>query len=245
MSEQFMAPAPVTDSLLAQLAVLYRCVPHGTELSIGSHTRLDRNYLDQLAELVERIDAPWFSDHLCLTEAGGYRLGHLAPIQWSQESAQHIARRVRDVESHVGRTLLLENLAYDFVLPGELTEPQFLTSVVDLSGCHLLLDIANVYINSVNHHFDAADFVESLPLERVVQLHVAGGQWRQGILEDSHSSAVPDQVWELARHVISLTPISAVLVERDTDFPADLSELLRDVAMAQQAMVTEPQMWSG
>jgi uncharacterized protein len=230
---------PITRRSRAEAAVLaagFPCVPHGVELSLGSPGDVDGEYVAQVAELVSILNAPWFSDHLCFTRAAGMRLGHLTPMPWTVRTAEMIAAKARLVQRAVGRPLLLENITYGFALGGELTEAQFIELVLEKADCWLLLDVTNVYTNSVNHGFDPHEFLDQVPLDRVVQIHLAGGQMMDGVLEDSHDRPVPEPVWELLEHVASRTTIRAVNVERDASFPSDFDELLSEVARARQVL---------
>jgi uncharacterized protein (UPF0276 family) len=232
ITENFMPLTAARRDLLTDLATRFSCVPHGTELSIGTVGPVDGSYLEQVAEIASVASAPWFSDHLCFTTAGGFRLTHLTPVQWTREMASLIAAKARQVQDTVGLPFLLENITYTFVLPGELSEAEFIEAVMEQSGCYLLLDVTNVYTNARNLGFDAMEFLTMIPLERVVQLHVAGGQWEDGVLLDSHDSPVPAEVWPLVGYVMDHAPVRGILVERDANFPADFAELLRDVDRA-------------
>lgn len=235
-TDQFL---PLTGERLERLERLsagWQCVPHGLELSIGGDARLDDGYLDRVAQVVGALDSPWFSDHLCFSEAGGVRLGHFAPLPWTREVALRVARRARLVQERVGRPLLLENITYSFTLGGELTEAQFIETVVEQADCRLLLDVTNVYTNAVNHGFDPVGFLDAIPLERVVQLHVAGGRHVDGAVLDSHDSPVPEEVWELVDHVVARSPVRGILVERDDAFPPDFGELRGELDRARSAL---------
>ena len=235
-TDQFLPLTGERRERLGRLSAGWRCVPHGLELSVGGDAREDDGYLDQVAKVVAALDAPWFSDHLCFSDAGGVRLGHFAPLPWTREAALRVAERARRAQDHVGRPLLLENITYEFSLGGDLTEAQFIETVVDNAGCGLLLDVTNVHTNAVNHGFDAVAFLDAIPLERVVQLHVAGGRRVDGRLLDSHDSPVPEEVWELVDHVTARAPVRGILVERDDLFPADFGELLGEVGRARSAL---------
>jgi hypothetical protein len=195
----------------------------------------------QIREIAEIVDAPWVSDHFCFTSARGIQLGHLAPVQWTKHNAALMARNAQLVRREIGRPLLLENITYHFVIPGELSEGQFITRVLEESDCYLLLDATNTFTNATNLKFDPLERLASFPLDRVQQLHVAGGTWEDGILSDSHDSVVPDEVWHLVRHVAHRTPIPAVLLERDASFPEDFSEIACDMRNARAAMTIQPQ----
>lgn len=218
------------------LAADFPCVPHGVELSLGTPGDIDHGYVEQVAELVAILDAPWFSDHLCFTQAGGMRLGHLTPVPWTRETAEMMAAKARRVQAAVGHPLLLENITYGFTLGGDLSEPQFIELVLEKADCWLLLDVTNVYTNSVNHHFDPHDFLDAIPLDRVIQVHLAGGQVADGVLEDSHDRPVPEPVWELLAHVAGRADVRAVSVERDDSFPADFGELVSEITRARDML---------
>lgn len=232
VAESFLPLSPRRRDLLAELTDAFPCVPHSTELSLGSDSPVDPRLVEQLAELAELVDAPWISDHFCFTTAGGVHLGHLAPVQWTEANAISMADKARAVSRQAGRPLLLENIAYDFVIPGDLSEAAFITAVLEQSDCYLLLDVANVYTNATNLGFGALDALDAFPIHRLRQMHVAGGKWEDGVLADSHDAPVPEEVWELVRHTASRTTIPAVLLERDADFPDDFGEILADLDRA-------------
>jgi uncharacterized protein (UPF0276 family) len=235
IAEDFLPLSERRRDLLLQLAERFRCVLHCTELSLGSAGPVDRAQLADLTRLADLVDSPWVSDHFCFTSAGGVRLGHLAPVQWTRESAAAMAAKAKQVTAAVGRPFLLENIAYNFVIPGELTEPQFITSVLEDSDCHLLLDVTNVYTNATNLGFDPVAHIDELPLHRLGQLHVAGGTWLDGVLVDSHDAPVPAEVWPLVCRVAGRTTVPAAMLERDASFPADFGEILGDLRRARDA----------
>jgi uncharacterized protein (UPF0276 family) len=232
ITEDFLPLTPARRELLAELTGTFRCVPHGTELSIGSAEPVDVRYLDQVTGVVDAVSAPWFSDHLCFTTAGGFRLAHLTPIQWTREMAALVAAKARQIQAAVGRPFLLENITYGFILPGELSEAEFIESVLDQSGCYLLLDVTNVYTNATNFGFDPMEFLRRIPLDRVMQLHVAGGQWEDGVLMDSHDAPVPEEVWPLVEFAAAHAPVRGILIERDTNFPENIGDLFTEVDRA-------------
>lgn len=234
--EDFLPLSTRRREVLRQLAERFSCVPHCTELSVGSDAPIDQMLIEQVSEVATLVDAPWISDHFCFTTAGGVRLGHLAPVQWTHANASAMAVKARHVSRAVGRPFLLENIAYNLVIPGELTEAQFITSVLEDSDCYLLLDVTNVHTNATNLGFGEIELIDKLPLHRLRQMHVAGGTWQDGILVDSHDAQVPERVWELVRHVASRVTIPAILLERDAAFPADFGEILDDIQHARSAL---------
>ncbi|WP_328972503.1 DUF692 domain-containing protein [Streptomyces sp. NBC_00239] len=192
-------------------------IPHGIEMSIGTvgDDSRWRTYLAELATVVEAFDAPWFSDHLCFTRTSTAELGTLMPVPRTREMARHVADRARMAMDVVGRPFLLENIAYHFSWGDELTEAQFVTEVVERSGCHLLLDLTNLTYNAENHRFDPRTFIDSIPYQRVLQVHLAGGVEQEGTYYDTHSMPVPTAVWSLLGDLLARHPVPAVMLERD------------------------------
>ncbi|GLW10383.1 UPF0276 protein [Microtetraspora sp. NBRC 13810] len=227
------APADLREEL-GELAGRFPVVPHGVEMSIGSAGEVDGVYLDALAALVDEIDAPWFSDHLCFTRTEDVLLGLLAPLPRTRDVARELGRKARRVQDAVGRPFLLENITYYVDLATPLTEAQFIAEVMEHCDCHLLLDLANLDINARNHGFDPLGFLDVIPVERVAQVHLAGGiDGVAGEMSlDSHGAAVPERVWELLDELLSRTAVPATLIERDQNFPDDPAELLADLDRA-------------
>jgi uncharacterized protein len=196
-------------------------LPHGVALNVGGPDPLDADYLAGLQALVERVDAPFFSDHLCYTRLGGAHLYELLPLPFCAEAVEHVVPRVREVQARVGRPFLLENPSYYARMPGgSLAEADFLRHVVEEADCGLLLDVNNVYVNACNHGYDPRAFVDALPLERVGQIHLAGHEQRPEVLIDTHGAPVRDEVWSLYRHVLERTGPVPTLIEWDQDIPS-------------------------
>lgn len=230
-ADRFLNEPSLMDTLVA-LKACFPVVPHCLEMSVGSDAPLDLGYLTKIATIADAVDAPWVSDHLCMTNEGGHQLGTLAPIERSRERARNAAAKAKQAQELLGRLLLLENITYYVDMPGELTEAQFLAEVLEQSGCGLLLDLENVRVNAANHGYDPYEFLESLPLERIVQVHVAGSEPYPGIALDTHSASVSDECLALLSHLTDLVSLRGVLIERDDEFPDDFSELLTDVERA-------------
>jgi uncharacterized protein (UPF0276 family) len=205
---------------LERIAADYPLVLHGVGLSIGSSDPLDRRYLDELKALRDRFGARWVSDHVAWCGVNG-RHGHdLYPVPFTEESLMHIARRVHQVQDVLEAPLVLENPSTYLRFAGAtLSEADFLAALLEEADAGLLLDVNNVYVNAYNHGFDAFDYIERLPLERVVQFHVAGHSQADGYLADTHSGAVVPGVWQLLLHAFQRGARGAVLVEWDADIP--------------------------
>jgi uncharacterized protein len=162
-------------------------VTHGINLSIGSTDDLNSEYLSKLKKLLDLIDAPWFSDHLCFTSCDGIYMHDLLPLPRSKEAINLIAEKVKRVQEIIGRPFLLENISYYMNVPGsEMNDSQFLAEVLEKADCGLLLDVNNVYVNSLNHNFDPYHYLDQIPLERTVQIHVAGHKQGSEYVIDTH-----------------------------------------------------------
>jgi uncharacterized protein (UPF0276 family) len=235
VAEHYLQGPPDRWEELDQLASVFPVLPHGIGLSIGTQAPLDAEYVRDVARLVERVRAPWYSEHLAYTQASGVQIGHLAPLPFSEEAVQAVARNVREWRDVAGVPLLLENIAYLVSIPGEMTEAQFITEVLDRTGCGLLLDLHNLYANARNHGYDAIEFLNAIPLERVRQVHIAGGHDEGGYRIDSHSAPAPPEVWGLLRWLAARIQIEAAVVEWDVALPP-FETLLAEVEMAAQLM---------
>lgn len=205
---------------LELLAERFTLIPHALNLSLGSAEGVDQVYLDKLARLVNRLDPPWWSEHLSYTRAGGVDIGHLAPTPFNEHSIAALARNVAEVKSAISAPLILENITYMLAAPfARMDEAEFLAEALRRTDCGLLLDVTNLHINASNHVYDPREFLKKLPLERVVQLHFVGGHRHGEALIDSHSRATPEEVWELMDEVMSLAPLKGAILERDENLP--------------------------
>jgi uncharacterized protein (UPF0276 family) len=228
--ENHMSRGGYIPAALARVRDRYPIVTHGLTLSIGAIQEPDPAYLAALAAEIRRIGSPWHSDHLCFSSAGPRVLHDLLPLKLAQENVARVADRVRRVEDALGVPMALENISH-YAHPGvaEMSETEFIGRIVEASGCALLLDVNNVYVNSLNHGFDPRRFIAELPLDRVVQIHVAGHERRGDLVIDTHGAAVCDPVFELLEWTLRRTGPRPVLLERDHRVPA-LASLLGEIA---------------
>jgi len=220
---------------LERIAERYPIVTHGLSLSLGAIAEPDPAYLSALRTEIARLNPPWHSDHLCFSTAGERVLHDLLPLKFSEENVERVALRARRVAAFLERPFAIENITY-YVHPGEpeMSELAFLQRVLERSEVGLLLDVNNVYVNSQNHGFDPYAFIAQLPLERVLEIHVAGHhQLEDGMLLDTHGTAVADPVLELLEWTIERAGPVPILLERDSDVP-ELSELLREVGQLRE-----------
>jgi hypothetical protein len=219
---------------LEMLAEHFTLVPHGLDLSLGSAEGLNEAYLTRFADVVRRSGARRWSEHVAFTRAGGISIGHLAPLPYTRETLDVLERNLERARRAIGDLpCALENIAAPIALGGEFDEPEFLSALVARTGCKLLLDVENVHANALNFQFDADAYLDALPRDAVVQLHLAGGEWNGATYVDSHARTVSDDVWRLTRHAYERFAPEAAIVERDEDLPP-FAELLREIEHARE-----------
>lgn len=214
------APLPAPLSRLRERGVAI--VPHGVSLSLGGAEPLDVRRLDDLARLAERLEAPLVSEHIAFVRGGGIEAGHLLPLPRTRAAAELVIRRARQAAAVLPVPLALENIAALFEWPeGEMDEATFLTEILQGADAGLLLDLANVHADAVNHGVDALELLERLPLERLGYVHVAGGVERDGLYHDTHGHPVSTAVLALLSELARRCPVPGVMLERDDHFPSD------------------------
>ncbi|MGH7294919.1 MAG: MNIO family bufferin maturase [Polyangiaceae bacterium] len=220
ISENYLGEGGALRANLEALRSTYRVVPHGVSLSIGGTDPLDLDLLTRLASLVRRIDAPWCSDHLCWTGLAGVDVHDLLPLPFTRRTLEHVVERVKRVQGTLGVPFALEN-ASSYMEYAESTMPEhaFLAELAERADCGVLLDVNNVYVNAHNHGFDAEAYVDAVPAERVVQIHLAGHADRGAYLLDTHGDHVKAEVWELYRRAIRRCGPVSTLIEWDEDIP--------------------------
>jgi uncharacterized protein (UPF0276 family) len=210
-------------------------VMHGVSMSIGGTDPLDLDYLTRLKALAERVRPLWVSDHLCWTGIAGVNTHDLLPMPLTEASLRHAAERVRAVQAFLDRPLVLENPStYLEFAANEMPEWEFLGRLVDLTGCGLLLDVNNVHVSSVNHGWDPETYIDAVPAEAVVQVHLAGPTEQGLFLIDTHDHPVPDAVWGLYRRLWTRCGPTPTLLEWDAAIPP-FADLLAELAKAETA----------
>ncbi|MDP6943459.1 MAG: DUF692 domain-containing protein [Myxococcota bacterium] len=226
LSENFMGYGGRPRSVLARAAEAFPIVLHSVAMSIAGLAPFDEDYLDGYARLARTCGALWASDHLCFSGGHGVTYHDLIPVPFTAESLDHVVERIGYVQSRLPIPFAIENPSYYVSYGhGEMSEAEFLTEVVTRADCGLLLDVNNVYVNSQNHGYDPHAFIDALPLDRVLQLHMAGHHDRGSVIIDTHGAPVIDPVMDLFGHVLRRTgPVSTVL-EWDHDIP-ELAVLL-------------------
>lgn len=215
----------------------YRYLTHGLTLSLGGDDPFDDAYMGELRRFLDRVKAPYHSDHLCFNGTGGRILHDLLPIPFTGASLAHVSARIREAADRLERPVVIENITH-YLLAGEaaLDEADFLGELLDRSGAGLLLDVNNVYVNGQNHGFDPLSFLRRLPLDRVVQIHIAGHDHSEEdeVIIDTHGAPVIAPVFDLLSWVVARTGPLPVLLERDHRIPP-LAELLDELARVDAA----------
>ena len=234
VADHYLDATPAKLQELELLAGHFTLIPHGINLSIGSAEGVDLPYVRKFARLIDRIKPPWWSEHIAFTRAGGIDIGHLTPLPFTRESVETLCRNIAAVQNVIETPLILENISYVVNLPGaEMTEADFISEIVDRTGCGLLLDVTNLHMNSINFDYDPMEFLSTIPMDRVVQLHFVGGRWSDDVYVDTHSEPTPDEIWDLLDEVVKRAPVKGVLLERDENIPP-FAELAGEVARARE-----------
>lgn len=221
ISENFMVdggrPLYVLDKILER----YRVVQHGVAMYFGSAGRLNREHLTRLKKLVKRTKTPFLSDHLCWGSLDGRYTHDLLPMPYTFEAARITARNIREASDFLEIPVVVENVSsYAEFHASEMTEWEFLNEVVERADCGILLDVNNIYVSSRNHNFDPKEYVDSVPAERVAQIHIAGHSKFEKYILDTHDHPVISPVWKLYERAIGRAGRTATLLEWDDHIPS-------------------------
>jgi uncharacterized protein len=220
ISENFMMDGGRPHFVLGHIRRDFPVALHGVSLSIGGTDPLCADYLQRLRTLVRRYEPCWISDHLCWTGVDAHNLHDLLPLPWDEETLAHVAARVTEVQDRLGHRIALENASsYLTFTHSTMTEWEFLAELCHRADCLLLLDVNNVYVSARNHGFDATAYLDAVPAERVVQIHLAGHSDLGSHLLDTHDAPVADAVWELYRATIARLGAVPTSIEWDGDVP--------------------------
>ena len=206
----------------------YPFVAHGLSLSLGGPSALDETFLYRLKRFLDDHQLRYYSEHLSYCSDAGH-LYDLMPIPFTEEAVHYVAARIRRTQDILERRIAVENVSY-YAAPGkEMAEIDFLNAVLAEADCELLLDVNNIYVNSVNHHYDAEAFLSQVPAQRIGYIHVAGHYHEaEDLLVDTHGASVIDPVWALLEKTYARCGVIPTLLERDFNIPP-LPELLGEV----------------
>jgi len=241
-SENYFGRGGRPASQLQRIAEHYPVSLHGIGLGLGNTDPLDRRHLQELRHLVETVSPARVSEHLCWNGYDGHYFSDLLPLPYTHEAAAHVAARIDTVQQLLGRQLLIENVSTYVEFEGAgLTEWAFLLEVVRQSGCGVLLDVNNVYVNACNHGFDPRTFLDEIPAEVVGEIHVAGHTRREiegrTLLIDTHDQAVSPAVWALYSALVARIGAKPTLLERDANLPP--LDVLVDEARTAERLLEE------
>ena len=238
LSDNYMVPGGKPMVMLDRIRANYPVVMHGVALSIGSADGVDETYLDALAQLAERVQPLWISDHLCWTGVHGRVLHDLYPLPYSEGALDVVVRNVQRVQERLKRSLVLENVSsYVSFGASSMSEWEFISTVCARTGCRLLLDVNIIHVSSVNHGFDAHAFLRGIPADRVQQIHLAGHTDHGDHIIDTHDHPVAESVWALYAEALRLCGPVATMIERDDHIPP-LAELVAELDHAREIAVS-------
>ena len=224
---------------LEQLRAHYPLSLHGVGMSVGSASPLDQTHLKKLKKLCDRFEPGLVSEHLCWGRVGEYHLNELLPLPYTEEALAHVVQRIEEVQNFIGRKMLIENLSsYLEYEHSTIPEWEFLAETARRSGCGILLDVNNIYVNACNHDFDPRKYIEAIPADTIGEIHLAGFEQRDGLLIDTHSRKVTDDVWDLYQFTINMIGPRPSLIEWDADIP-ELDVLLEEASKAQSILQGE------
>ncbi len=244
LSENYLVAGGKPRYYLEAIAEQYPIVMHGVSMSIGSSDPLDMDYLKALKKLSNDIQPKWISDHICWTSIHGVNSHDLLPLPYTEETVNHVAQRVRQVQDVLGRRILLENVSsYLSYQDSTMDEWDFLSQVAEAADCLVLLDINNIYVSARNHHFNPLDYLKKIDPRRVQQFHLAGHSDFGDYVIDTHDHDVPPSVWTLYQAALERFGAVSTMIERDAnipEFPALYNELLEAKHIAQLTLPDDP-----
>ncbi|MCP5469023.1 MAG: DUF692 domain-containing protein [Chlamydiales bacterium] len=219
ISENFMEVSGRPLANLERILERFPVVQHGVNLAIGSTAPLDWDYLHKLKALTRLTKTPWLSDHLCWGRLPGAHFHDLLPLPYTEEVIKLVVERARIVQDFLEVPFALENLSsYVAFNADQMPEWEFYTRIVEEADIFMMLDVNNIYVSSRNHGFDPFEYITNIPMERVIQIHLAGHSDRGDYVIDTHDNPVCDAVWELYGTVWPRTNEVATLLEWDDNF---------------------------
>ena len=220
ITENYLVPGGKPHYYLNQICERYPVVMHGVSMSIGSTDPIELDYLRQVKQLSERIKPKWISDHLCWTGVSGKNMHDLLPLPYTEESIQHIVGRIQRIQDFLGQQILIENVSsYITYQQSQMTEWEFISEISNQADCHILLDLNNIYVSSVNHGFDPSIYLTNVPKNRVCQFHLAGHSNMGNYIIDTHDQDIINPVWNLYAEAIKHFGFVSTMIERDDNIP--------------------------
>lgn len=241
LMDNHMARGGLVPMQLAAVREQYPLSLHCVGMSLGGVEPLDMHYLETVRRMIHDYSAAQVSDHLCFTQHHKHHFNDLLPIPFTAESLNHVSSRIDRVQDYLGTSLLVENVStYLQFNDSKMNEAEFLTELVNRTGCGILLDINNAYVNEFNHGYSARAFIDTIPIEHVGEVHLAGYEDKSDYLIDAHNNRVSDPVWQLFEYYLQSGHAAPVLIEWDNDIPS-LDVLLDEADRARQLIHRSPQ----
>ena len=220
LADNYMNPGVVPHRALEKVRSHYPVVFHGVGMNLGSIDPIDLQYFKNLSELIDRYQPEWVPDHLCWIGADGLQTHDLLPLPFTEEAVRHTTERIKRVQDLLKRRILIENLSgYLHFAQAQMEEWEFVKAVAEAADCDLLLDVNNVFVNSENLRFDPVRYLESIPVDRVKQMHLAGHLRSDGLLIDNHGAPIAEEVWGLYRRAVEIFRGTPTLIEWDLNIP--------------------------
>ncbi len=215
---------------LREYAEKYPIVLHGLSLSIGGPDPLNETFIRAVRQFKRAINAPLYSEHLSYCTDGG-QLYDLMPIPFTEAAVRHVVDRILKTQDILGERIAMENVSYYLTHPdSEMSEIEFLNAVIRQADCLLHLDVNNIYVNSINHRYDPIEYLQQIPADKLVYIHIAGHyNEAEDLIVDTHGAEVIESVWDILEQTYALHGVHPTLLERDFNFPA-VAELLAEVS---------------
>jgi len=221
ISESYLIDGGWALHVLDRVAERYPIAMHGVSMSIGTTDPIDFDYLEQLKALAKRCKAVWLGDHICWTGVAGKNTHDLLPVPYTEETLAHVVERVRIVQDFLERPLVLENPStYVEFGHSSMSEQEWIARLLEEADCALLLDVNNVFVTARNHGLDVRAWLDAIPYDRVVQVHIAGHTDKGTHIIDTHIGPVIDEVWSIYEDVMRRTENCSTLLEWDAEIPA-------------------------
>ena len=228
--ENWMGIGGYWKKLFKEVLKDYPLYTHGLSLSVGSPEELDFSFLEKIKQFLKETNARIYSEHLSFSKCDNAHLYDLLPIPFTEQAVKHVSEKIKSVQDFLERKIAIEIVSYYTPVAAETKEIEFINAILQESDCELLLDVNNIYVNAFNHQYDAKNFIDHLPLERVSYIHMAGHEKvEEDLIIDTHGHDIIDPVYELFEYTIRKMGRSVpVLLERDFNIP-ELKDLQKEV----------------
>lgn len=241
LTDNYLGPKAIPLAQLQTIRQHYPLTLHGVGLSLGSCDPLEQQYLEQLKQLIKLTEPCWVSEHLSWCSIGQQRVPDLLPLPYTQAVVTHVADRIQQVQDFLGQRILIENVSsYIQFEQSDMSECEFINAILKQADCLLLLDINNLYVNAMNHHWDPESYLQHIDRTRVKEIHLGGYSIKGALLFDTHSQPIHEPVWALYQETMMRFGNIPTLIEWDQDIPS-LERLLQEAKKAETICATAGQ----